>query len=265
MSLRGSDEIDENMEIHCLHCTMVMIHHQADCTQESMQVLKQSPLSSEFAKLISQEIQSPMKKLIVILALLLVVSLVGWWLLGGESSYPITNANPTGTTIIAFGDSLTEGKGAGKELAYPAILSEKTGVQILNMGVSGDTAADGLKRLDRDVLSRDPKIVLLAFGGNDFLRKLDKNATFDQLRQMIRAIQQTGALVILISVDFPLGGSWTRMYRELAQETGCPHVPDQLGGIFGHRDLMSDEVHPNAKGYAIMAEKIEPVLRNYLD
>ena len=103
------------------------------------------------------------------------------------------------------------------------------------------------------------------FGGNDFLRKLDKNATFDQLRQMIRAIQQTGALVILISVDFPLGGSWTRMYRELAQETGCPHVPDQLGGIFGHRDLMSDEVHPNAKGYAIMAEKIEPVLRNYLD
>ena len=118
--------------------------------------------------------------------------------------------------------------------------------------------------MQRDVLNLDPKIVLLGLGGNDFLRKNDKNATFESLRQIIKAIQESGALVILISVDFPLGGSWTKRYRELARDTGCPHVPDQLGGIFGHRELMSDEVHPNHKGYAIMAEKIEPVLRKYL-
>lgn len=206
-----------------------------------------------------------MKKLIIVIAILLVVGLVGYWLFRGESTYPITNAHPTGKTIIAFGDSLTEGKGADKELAYPAILSKKTGVPILNMGVSGDTVEDGLKRLKRDVLNHDPKIVLLGLGANDFLRKNNKNATFDNLRQIIEAIQQTGALVILISIDFPLGGSWTKRYRELAVATGCPQVPDQLSGIFGHRELMSDEVHPNAKGYAIMADKIEPVLRQYLN
>lgn len=206
-----------------------------------------------------------MKKRIVILATLLVVGLLGYWMIGGESTYPIINEHPTGKTIIAFGDSLTEGKGAGKELAYPAVLSEKIGIQILNKGVSGDTAEDGLKRLQRDVLDHDPKIVLLGLGANDFLRKNNKNATFDNLRQIIRTIQQTGALVILISVDFPLGGSWTKSYRELAYETGCPQMGDQLGGIFGHRELMSDEVHPNHKGYAIMAQKIEPVLRKYLD
>lgn len=206
-----------------------------------------------------------MKKLIVILAILLVMGLLAYWLFGAEDTYPIVNASPAGTTIIAFGDSLTEGKGAGKELAYPAVLSKKIGVAILNRGVSGDTAADGLGRVQRDVLNLDPKIVLLGLGANDFLRKADKNATFDHLRHMIRVIQETGALVILISVDFPLGGSWTKRYRELARETGCPHVPDQLGGIFGHPELMSDEVHPNHKGYAIMAENIEPVLRKYLN
>jgi lysophospholipase L1-like esterase len=206
-----------------------------------------------------------LKKLIAFVAILLVLSLLGYWLFGGNSNYPITNAHPTGKTIIAFGDSLTEGKGAGKELAYPAILSQNIGVPILNMGISGNTTADGLNRLKRDVLDHDPKIVLLGLGGNDFLQKRDKNATFDNLRQIIEAIQQTGALVILISVDFPLGGSWTTRYRELARQTGCPHVPDQLGGLFGHPDLMSDEIHPNAKGYAIMAQKIQPVLQQYLN
>ncbi|MFG0249115.1 MAG: hypothetical protein ACF8OB_09540, partial [Phycisphaeraceae bacterium JB051] len=82
-----------------------------------MQVLKRSPDTGELGKLISQEFKSLMKKLIVIVALLLVAFLLGWWLMGRGPSYPITNANPTGRTIIAFGDSLTEGKGAGKEQA----------------------------------------------------------------------------------------------------------------------------------------------------
>lgn len=204
-----------------------------------------------------------MKFFLIALSFLIVLSVVSW-LFWAENSYPIINANPTGIQIIAFGDSLTAGFGAGKEFAYPASLSEKTGVNVVNKGVSGDTTADGLKRLKRDVLDQDPKIVLLGLGGNDFLRKHDKNATFDNLRQMIKAIQQTGALVIIVSVDFPLGGSWTKRYRELSEETGCPQVADILGGIFGHRDLMSDQIHPNPKGYAIMAEKILPVLQQYL-
>jgi len=205
-----------------------------------------------------------MRKLFYI-ALLMFLGLLGYWLFGGEASYPITNANPAGTHIIAFGDSLTEGKGAGREHAYPAILSQKIGVRIFNQGISGNTTENGLKRLKRDVLDHDPKIVLLGLGANDFLQKRDKDATFENLRKMIKAVQQTGALVILVSVDFPLGGSWTKRYRELAQETGCPHVPNMLGGILGHPQLMSDQVHPNAKGYTIIAGKIKPVLQKYLN
>ena len=129
-----------------------------------------------------------MRKLFYI-ALLMFLGLLGYWFFGGEASYPITNAKPTGTHIIAFGDSLTEGKGAGKKRAYPAILSEKLGVPIFNQGISGNTTEDGLKRLKRDVLDHDPKIVLMGLGGNDFLHKRDKDATFDNLRQMIKAVQ----------------------------------------------------------------------------
>ncbi len=204
-----------------------------------------------------------LQKLLILVA---VVALCGWWLFRspGKPNYAITNEHPAGNKVLAFGDSLTAGKGASRSEAYPAVLAERLNISVLNKGISGDTTRDGLRRLDRDVLAQRPSIVLLGLGSNDFMQKKNIDMTFNNSRQMIQAIQQTGALVIMLSVEFPLGGSYARRYRELAEEMGCPHVTDLLDGIIGRPELMSDAVHPNARGYQKMADKIEPVLRGYL-
>jgi len=122
-----------------------------------------------------------------------------------------------------------------------------------------------LKRLDRDVLQADPKVVLLCLGGNDLLRRVDPGTTFQNLETMIRRIQDKGALVIVVGLGAtPISPRLGGRYRALARRTGCPLVPDVMGGILGEPQLMSDGIHPNARGYTRMAEKIEPALREYL-
>lgn len=200
---------------------------------------------------------------ITILAVLLAVSLMWFTCSNGEPDYPITNAQPTGTNIIAFGDSLTIGYGAQSDDAYPAVLSKRLGVPIINAGITGDTSEGALQRLERDVLGRDPRIVLICLGGNDVFRKIPAEQTMDNLRKMIGRIQDRGAMVILIGLTFPMH-SHGRLYPELAKEMGCPFVPDLLDGILARTELMADSVHPNAAGYQRVADKIEPVLRSYI-
>ncbi len=198
----------------------------------------------------------------IILALLIIAAFLAWRRWG---PYPITNAHPTGTAIIAFGDSLTAGVGASGDQNYPAQLSRLVGQPILNAGNPGDTIVDASRRLDRDVLLRNPRIVLVCLGGNDLLRQADLNTSFQTLRETIVRIQGKGALVILIGLGGnPLSPALGGRYRSLARETGCPFVPDVLGGILGQRHLMSDQIHPNAAGYTKMAGRMAPVLRKYL-
>ena len=188
---------------------------------------------------------------------------VVWWLRG--DSYPITNAQVGAGPIIAFGDSLTAGYAVDNNGAYPQQLADLLGTPVINRGVSGDTTGQGLARLQRDVLGDDPGIVLLCLGANDFMRRLDEDRAFANLETIVERIQQRGALVILIGLDLPLNPSYARRYRELARRKGCPFVPDVLDGIVGHRDLMQDQVHPNARGYKLWADKVERVLRPYVN
>src|SRR5262245_11268030 len=150
--------------------------------------------------------------------------------------------------------------------SYPAQLARLLGREIVNRGVSGDTTADGLARLDRDVLSESPGIVLLSLGANDMLRKQPIDDTFANLRRIVDRIQSRGALVVLIGVEgFPLvHGAYGPRYRELARETGCVYVPDMLDDVFGDPALMYDQIHPNAKGYARIAQRIESRVGKYL-
>jgi len=192
---------------------------------------------------------------------LLVIGAIWLWL--RADSYPITNAQPSGRNIIAFGDSLTEGRGAPAGQGYPEQLSRRLGVPILNRGVSGDTTKHGLDRLQRDVLDHDPRIVLVELGGNDYLHKKNIDVVFGNLETIIGRIQQQGAMVILLGLETPLAG-YGRRYRELAHQTGCPLVPDLMDGILARPSLMVDQIHPNAAGYGLVADKIEPVLLHYL-
>ncbi len=182
-----------------------------------------------------------------------------------SSSYPITNAKPSGENIICFGDSLTYGTGANSDMDYPSQLSKIIGKQIVNAGVPGNTTSDALKRLEEDVLSQSPKIVMITLGGNDLKNKISKETAFSNLNKIISAIQAKGALVIIGGVDIPLmGRGFGEAYRELAKKTGSVLIPNVLEGIMGKSELMSDPIHPNDKGYTLMAEQFYKAIQPYL-
>lgn len=201
------------------------------------------------------------------IVLVAIVAAVAWLAYPHFVKWPITNPKPRGTNIIAFGDSLTRGVGASDAEAYPAVLGRMLGVPIINEGVSGNTTEDALKRLDRDVLARDPKIVLVCLGGNDMLEQKPTEAVFANLRQIVERIQTRGALVILIGIEGFLvgpGSDYGKSSRNLAKETGCVLIPDIMEGIITRPGYMSDKIHPNAAGYRKFAERIAPVLKAYL-
>ena len=217
--------------------------------------------------------------------------------LTGTDLSDITNYPPPNGPIIAFGNSLTAGVGASMGEDYVSELEERLNVNIVNEGVPGDTTEDALARLDGDVLARDPSVVIIWLGGNDELRRiyerlqntvggtaledelealavrfavddiedmplLSRAETFDNIETIIEAIQNTGAVTILIGFDPSLyDASIADNYEMIAEDTGSIFVPDIYDNIFGNPFRMSDLIHPNNAGYDIIAERIEPALR----
>lgn len=167
--------------------------------------------------------------------------------------------------IVFFGDSLVYGVGAEKGNDMPAILAEALERPVLNSGTPGDTTTDGLEKLDDKVLRHSPELVLILLGGNDVLQKISEEETFANLGLMIDRIQATGAQVILIGVR---GGllydSYGDNYAKLAREKGIVHVDDILDDIFTDPSLKADQVHPNDAGYQKMAERLLPVIRQFI-
>lgn len=177
----------------------------------------------------------------------------------------VKNLNSPGTTVIAFGDSLTAGHGASAGEDYPSRLSKLTGRSVLNVGVSGDTTEAALARLDQDVLLQSPRIVIVGLGGNDYLRGVPISSTETTLRQIIRKIQSAGAMVVLIGFKFPsLNANYENMYERVAEEEGAFLIAGTLKGILTDPALKSDEIHPNARGYELMAERISGPLRKLI-
>jgi len=177
-----------------------------------------------------------------------------------------TAARPTaGNGVIAFGDSLVEGVGASDGRDLVSQLSQRIGVSITNAGRGGDTTGTALQRLDSAVLSRNPRIVIVLLGGNDILRRIPHAQTFANLDQIVTRIRQRGAAVIVVGLDFGVfSNSYADAYEDLARRSKSGLVSDVLDGILGNTDLMADQIHPNNRGYGIMADRIEPVLRDLL-
>jgi lysophospholipase L1-like esterase len=196
---------------------------------------------------------------------LLILALLGWTFYR-QAAPPITNAPPKPGAIVAFGDSLTAGQGASAAESYPEVLSTMIGQPILNAGHSGDTIADAEARLEGAVFAANPSIVIVLLGGNDLLQHNDLDQAFAGLERIVRAIQARGAVVILVGLDdWPLlGHGLASRYRDLAQRTGSLYIANILKGIFGHRSLMSDQVHPNGEGYRLMAQRIAKPLKTLL-
>lgn len=201
-----------------------------------------------------------MKKIIVFVLLLS----FAWWFLSGGEETPVRNLGNGGTTLVAFGDSLTYGKGAPREETYPARLALLTGRNVVNLGVNGDTGAAAPRRLP-EVLAQNPYMVLIEFGGNDFMRGVSFEQTLSAIEQIIDEVQGAGAVAVLVDTGGYYGmKKYSKAYKKLAKEKGAVFVPGILDGIWGEKDLMSDQIHPNAAGYKLVADKVHKYIKDYL-
>ena len=177
----------------------------------------------------------------------------------------VKNLDSRGTNVIAFGDSLTAGYGAGEGEDWPSRVSASTNIRVINAGVSGDTTESAMERIEEDVLARDPRIVIVGLGGNDYLRGFPIASTEANLRSIVRRIQERGAMVVLLGFRFPsLDANYEDMYERVAKEEGCLLVARTMKGILTDPKLKADQIHPNARGYALMAERIGPPLKKLL-
>jgi len=195
-------------------------------------------------------------KWVLVIGITLLLSTVLWML--GPSRYGrIKNLGSRGVAVVAFGDSLTSGYGASPGEDYPSRLSAMSGIPIMNAGRSGDTTESALARIDNDVLSIGPRVVIVGLGGNDFLGGVNIQTTESNLRTIVRKIHGVGAMVVLLGFRFPsLTASYEPMYQRVAHDEGCLLIAGTLHGILTDPKLRSDEIHPNARGYDLMAQRM---------
>ncbi len=175
----------------------------------------------------------------------------------------IKNVDNSGTAIVAFGDSLTAGYGAPKGSSYPDFLARKLGRDVVNLGLPGETAEHAPSRLP-EVLAQNPYMVLIEFGGNDYMRNMRMEEAASAVAQIVDSVQAAGAIAVVVDIGGPGMGHYTRAYKKLAQEKGAVFVPGILKGIFNKKEFKSDMVHPNAAGYKIVAERVYEEIKPYV-
>ena len=175
----------------------------------------------------------------------------------------VPNLRSPGSTIVVLGDSIASGQGSGAGEAFPDLLAAKLGTEVINHGVPGDTAEDGLARID-DALAADPWLVVVELGGNDILRRIPPERTEAALRSILQRLLAANVVPMLVEVEVPFAGRYAEIYGKLADEFDVPLVDDTLGDILVDPALKSDPIHPNAQGQVVLAEavadEIEPLI-----
>jgi acyl-CoA thioesterase-1 len=185
-----------------------------------------------------------------------------------KKSKPQGKTLPKEAVLLCLGDSLTYGYGGGAGGAYPQQLEQLTGYVTKNAGINGDTAEGALARLPALLQENTPGLVLISIGGNDFLRSMP----LDRTRAALKSLVQTaaaGAQVVLIAQPKPVflsaaTGSLNdhEVYAEVAKETGTPLFSDGWSYVLSRSELRSDQIHANAEGYKVFAERLAAWLRD---
>ncbi|MGO1489784.1 MAG: arylesterase [Psychrobacter sp.] len=181
-------------------------------------------------------------------------------------------------TILAMGDSLTEGLGVDSDNNYPAQLETRLkqmgyeNVEVVNSGLSGETSTGLVNRLDW-VAQTNPDISILTIGANDAMRGIDVATIEENIRTAITSLQDNGSEVILggMSIYDNLGNDYVTafsgIYPRIAEDMDVPLIPFFLQGVGGDPDLNQDDaIHPNKEGYTIIVnDNILPVLKPELE
>ncbi len=192
------------------------------------------------------------------------------------SASPVPSAMPQRPKIVALGDSLTAGLGLLENQAYPALLQQRIDTEgyefdVVNAGVSGDTSAGALRRLDW-ALEGDVRVLIVAVGANDGLRGLSVAEMKRNLSAIIARARARNVTVILAGMEAPpnYGREYALAFRQafadLARQERVTFIPFLLDGVAGHGDLnQEDGIHPNAAGAQMVADTAWAVLRPILD
>ena len=165
------------------------------------------------------------------------------------------------SVILAYGDSLTYGYNVKRSESYPAKLEVLTVISVINSGVSGEVSAQGLKRLPKVLDEHHPQLLILCHGGNDLLRKMDLEEMESNIRGMIQLSLDRDIPVILLGVPKPgIFLSSFDVYKKIANSMNIIFIEDLISDVLGKKSLKSDSIHPNKKGYNVMAEEIYSLL-----
>jgi acyl-CoA thioesterase-1 len=191
-------------------------------------------------------------------------------------SPPDPDSRPIRPKIVALGDSVTAGLGLVETQTFPYLLQRKIDhegyeFEVENAGVTGDTSAGGLRRLDW-ALQGEVRVLIVALGANDGLRGLSVAEMKKNLDQIIQRAKDRGITVILAGMEAPpnfgqeYATAFRQVYRDLALKHGVVFVPFLLDKVAGHSALnQGDGIHPNAQGAQIIADTVWAVLKPLLD
>ena len=209
---------------------------------------------------------------ILVTAVLLVLAACG----GNASISPSDVSQPAVTPIVvALGDSLTAGPGLRPEEAYPALLQDRIRSagyphRVVNAGVSGDTSADALRRLDA-ALVPDTSVLIVAIGANDGLRQVPVATIRRNLSEIIERAQGRNVKVLLCGMETPPVNGWQytvdfhKIFPDVAATHNVPLMPFLLRGVAGDPEYnLGDRVHPNAAGMKVIANTMWPYLEPLL-
>ena len=201
-----------------------------------------------------------MKKLIYLLFIFTLVSC-------GKSVEKYA-AIPQGTTVLVLGDSLSYGTGANAGEDYPTLLAKTTSWNMINAGVPGDTTAGGLARLPELLAEHQPKLLIVELGGNDLLHQTAPTEITQNLSNILTLAKAQGIQAILVAIPeiSPLKATFGNLsdhplYEKLAKETNTPLIAEVFSNVLSDKDLKSDQIHANAKGYAVVSEKFGEKLK----
>jgi acyl-CoA thioesterase-1 len=190
---------------------------------------------------------------------------------------PAATVSETVPKIVAFGDSLTAGYGLAPKESYPALLQKMVDAdgfkyEVVNAGVSGDTSAGGVRRIDWSLDSGGVRFVIVELGANDFLRGQPVAETKKNLTQIIERAKSRGAQVLLAGMYTTTNAGQDyeaqigEAFKSLAHEQNVTLIPFFLEGVAGHDELnQQDRIHPNPEGTKIVAATVYRYLKPLLE
>lgn len=201
-----------------------------------------------------------MKKIIYLLFILILASC--------DKSVEKNAAIPQGTTVLVLGDSLSYGTGANAGEDYPSLLTKTSGWNIINEGVPGDTTTGGLGRLPALLEQHTPKLLIVELGGNDLLHQTPQTEIISNLKAILSLAKTQGVKTILVAIPeiSPLKATFGNLsdhplYESVATETATPLIAEVFSEVLSDGKLKSDQIHANAKGYAVVSEKFSEKLK----